>query len=391
MSTIALFSTYAPSEGFGGPARIYHTRAMLESEGHTVIHVVIQANHAPGDARRSDIVRLVERPHGAPVDHIYADLALAGRAAADRRLLDALVAQLGTRGVDVILLEQPFLVDVVDHVSTALGAPVVYSCQNVEHRLLRELERFQPDWKRSKLCSAQVRDLEVKAVELAVAVTTIAETDRRMMLDEYGKDSTVVPNGSTLADGSVRRSGERIDFAFAGSSYWPNVEGFARIATPSLAFLPPTTRIHVAGSASHEILRNKAIDRRHSINASRLTLHGFVDADTLARLMGSATAVIVPVFIGEGSNLKSADALASGAPVIMTERATRGYEDVLAVDSEGVSVVESAEQFRAAMAASVAGIDRPAPVGLARRGRLGWAERLAPLNDVIAAAAGHTK
>jgi hypothetical protein len=295
-----MFSTYAPSEGFGGPARIFHARNVLESDGHTVIHVVIQANHAPGDARRSDIVRLVERPHGAPVDHIYADLALARRAAADVRLHESLITKLGSQGVELIVLEQPFLVDVVERVSSRLGVPVVYSCHNIEYRLLRELERFQPDWKRSKLCSSHVRELEAKAVELSVSVTTLAEADRQLLSDEFGRDSTVVPNGSTLADGPVRRWGEQGDFAFVGSAYWPNVDGFARIATPSLAFLPPTTRIHVAGSASHEILRNKAIDRRHSVNASRLTLHGFVDSDTLARLLGSANAVIVPVFIGEG-------------------------------------------------------------------------------------------
>jgi len=383
MSTIAMFSTYQPSRGFGGPSRIFHAREVLEAAGHRVVHVVIQANPASGDSRRDDIVRIVERPFGARVDHIYNDVDLGRRAAADERLSARLANELAQRGVDLVMLEQPFLVETAERVATRLGAPIVYSCHNVEYRLFRELERYVPDWRRSKQRSAEVRDLEVRATEIAEVVTTIADTDRQLVLDEFGVDSVVVPNGSTLADGDVPAAARRVDFAFVGSAYWPNTEGFAQIATPSLAFLPPTTRIHVAGSVGRELLRNPVIDRHHSVNVSRLELHGFVDADELRRLLASANAVIVPVFVGEGSNLKSADALASGSPVIMTEKATRGYEHVLAADDEGVTVVADAAHFREAMRRSLGAPPPDGPIGHERRDRLTWRRRLAPLVDAI--------
>ena len=48
MSTIAIVATFAPSESFGGPARIFHMRRVLEAAGATsvvayVTHGVLSA------------------------------------------------------------------------------------------------------------------------------------------------------------------------------------------------------------------------------------------------------------------------------------------------------------------------------------------------------------
>jgi glycosyltransferase involved in cell wall biosynthesis len=387
MTRIAMFTTYAPSEGFGGPARAYHQRRVLESAGHDVTHVVIQATPDRGSLRGGDIAELVERPYRAAIDHIYNDVDLARRAAADPRLVDRLTVRLRSVGVGAIILEQPFLVEVVEQIAGDLAVPVLYSCQNIEYRLRKDLERFQPDPTRSADRSEQVRDLERRAVDLSTEITTICPTDRDQLLAEFGRPSTLVPNGSLIADLPLPvrslegRSGAR--FAFAGSAYWPNVEGFAEIATPSLAFLPPTCRIDVAGTVGTEILRNASILRHQSANASRMTVHGFVSMPRLVGLMVNADAVIVPVFVGEGSNLKSADALAAGAPVIMTTRAVRGYEDVVAADGDDVTVVDSTAAFREAMTEAVRQRDSAEPVGLRRRELLSWTNRLQPLVDVV--------
>lgn len=384
---IAIFSTYAPSEGFGGPARIYHERRVLEAAGHLVSHVVLTADHAHVATRAHDFHRFVERPFRTPLDHIYHDVDLGARAAADDRLVASLRRHLQQHDIDVIVLEQPFLVDVVAAATHTLDIPVVYSCQNVEYRLRRDLERFQFDRNRPTDRSDAVRRLEERAVALARVVTTICETDRSTMLDEFGCDSVLVRNGSSVADHPLVESPGRphddpIDFAFAGSSYWPNVEGFGRIATPSLAFLPPGTKIHVAGSVSDQLLSYRPIARHHSANAARMVLRGFLPVADLVDMMYCARAVIVPVFTGEGSNLKSADALACGAPVIMTRRATHGYESIIADDSSGVTVVDDASAFRAAMASAVSSA-HAGPVGLRRRAQLGWTDRLAPLVRLV--------
>lgn len=391
MTTIAIFSTYAPSESFGGPARIFHERRVLEAAGHDVIHVVLQAQYDSGSIRAQDFVRVIERPYRSPIDHIYHDVDMGHRAAADKSLVRAVIDHLAARGTAVILLEQPFLVEVVTDVASALRVPVIYSSQNVEHRLRADLERFQFDWKRPLDRAEEVRQLEAAAVALASHVTTICPSDRRAHRDEFGCESTLVPNGSSIGDlitrqsvgGTVRPAAQRFDFVFAGSAYWPNVDGFVQIATPSLAFLPPMSRIGVAGSVCSGLLEASGLSRHLALNRSRLELLGFLPARDLADLMAAAGCVIVPIFIGEGSNLKSADALACGAPVIMSERATHGYEDVLQADSRGVTVVHSAREFRSAMRRSLEQPLERDGAGTDRAGLLRWATRLQPLVEVV--------
>jgi glycosyltransferase involved in cell wall biosynthesis len=384
MTSIAIFSTYPPSEGFGGPARTYHQRVEIERAGHDVTHVVVEANPSKTEHRPQDVFLLSERPFRGQMDHIYADVDLGRRAAADRRIVERVRRHLAEREVTLVILEQPFLVDLLEAAAPS-GTTVLYSCQNVEYRLRRDLERFQFILDRPKNRADEVREIEAHAAERAAAVTTICETDRKKMLEDFGVESVLVPNGSTVAElaSTTRRADSGVDFVFAGSSYWPNVGGFAQMATPSLAFLPPTVKIDVIGTAGDDILQTPSIARYHSINASRITRRGFLPMHELVDTMRSARAVIVPVFVGEGSNLKSADALACGAPVIMTERATHGYEDVLELDASGVHVVDSAAEFRTVMKQLVE-LPRVADeVGGRRRQLLSWQSRLQPLIGVI--------
>ena len=381
-----MFTTYAPSEGFGGPARAFHQRQTLEEAGHTVTHVVVQASPDKGDTRRSDLVELCERPHRAPIDHTYNDVDLARRAASDPDLVKRIVTHLMRHKVDLIILEQPFLIEVVRRSVDLLGIPVIYSCENIEYRLRRDLERFQTNAHRPSQRSEEVRALEAAAVKLSAHITTICPSDQKQMRAEFGCDSTLVPNGTVVSDMTLA-TGASPDkepyFSFTGSNYWPNVEGFAQIATPSLAFIPPTVKIHIAGTVGNELLRTRSIIRHQPVNASRMVVRGFLSMSEMVAMMRESRSVLVPVFIGEGSNLKSADALASGSPVIMTERATHGYEDVIERDNEGVTVAKSAEEFRSAMAAAIAATSPIAEVGRDRRAELSWRRRLAPLLDVV--------
>jgi hypothetical protein len=388
MSAVAIISTYSPSAGFGGPARIQAMRRTIEAAGLPVTHVVIQSRPDRGAVSSADFVRLVERPHGDPVDHIYDDLHLANRASGDAALIRSVAEHLRRRGVSVIVLEQPFLVEMVERVVELINVPVLYSSANIEYRLKLELERFDPKWQRSRRRSEEVRSLEQKAVDLASHVTAICVTDQDALRTEFGCDSTLVPNGTTVADYpyvAARRShsDQPVDFVTVGSAYWPNVEGFAMVATPSLAFLPPTTRVHVVGSMSTQLFQEPTMRQHESVNAARLVLRGFVEVDELVATLHEARAVLVPIFSGQGSNLKAADALASERPVIMTERAVHGYEDVLADDPDGVTVVDTPREFREAMDAALGGPPESKTVGAARRRALTWEKRLAPLVEVI--------
>lgn len=381
MKTVAVFSTYAPSDGFGGPARLVNMQRVLEAGGLRVVHVVVQSIPDRTRPRPHDLFVLAERPFRAPIDHIYDDVDLGVRAASDPLIVSRVSEHLKTQGVQAIVLEQPFLVDLVERVLQTLTLPVIYSSQNIEFRLRRDLEPFQPSRTRRQRWS-EVREVEARAAAMATSITAICPTDQHALRDEFGCESVLVPNGSSITDFRDTR-GERSDFVFAGSAYWPNTDGLARIATPSLAFLPPGRTIHLIGSVGKQALETDAIRRRSPVNRPRLIVHGFLPVADMAARLRATSCVIVPVFLGEGSNLKSADALASGAPVIMTRRATAGYEDVLELDSSGVTVVDTAREFREAMLTSIEATPPFDGVGARRADSLTWTARLQPLLAVV--------
>ena len=68
-----------------------------------------------------------------------------------------------------------------------------------------------------------------------------------------------------------------------------------------------------------------------------------VDNDILAALYAGARAVILPKTLEGGSNLKTAEALASGRPVVATRLAFTGFEAF--IDLPGVVIEDSPDRF----------------------------------------------
>ena len=97
---------------------------------------------------------------------------------------------------------------------------------------------------------------------------------------------------------------------------------------PSLAHIPPDACIVVVGSVGAILHRYAPPDARvySLVNASVVQCVGQVPDATLSALIWGARAMIVPIVSGGGSNLKTAEAIASFRPVIATSFACRGYE-----------------------------------------------------------------
>jgi glycosyltransferase involved in cell wall biosynthesis len=385
---VALFSTYRPSQSFGGPARILREREALEDGGVNVAHIVVQSSHASGETRPLDLNLVIPPRRDDFIDPLYSDLDLGRSAASTSSICRKVIAHLYRHRAQIVIVEQPFLIELGQIVADALGIGVIYSSQNIEHSLRHDLERFEPSAKRLEGRSEEVRALEALATSSSQAITTICKTDQVRLANEFGRNSTVVPNGSSLADlprdrSTMKRRPVPRYFAFAGSAYWPNTEGFVEIAYPSLAFLPPSVTIEVSGTVSDRILSHHRLRQSHSVNAARLNPRGFLPLEDLSSLLFHSSAVLVPIFTGEGSNLKSADALASGSHSIMTRRSTHGYEDVIAADSHGVHVVDSPEEFRSAMQRLIDEGSSADLLGEERRSMLRWNTRLEPLVNLV--------
>jgi len=294
---------------------------------------------------------------------------------------------------DVIQLEQPWLWPVVERLRAShpgLRFRVVYSSQNVEAPLKRHMVEGAKDALADEVIG-RIDELERRVAresDLSIAVT---ESDAATLRAFGARRVVVAPNGivhrtvdpKVLRDWSWSRRDKRFAL-FVGSAYPPNVKGFWDMLAPSLAFLAPDEYILVVGGIG-AILGESPIYREWpGINASRLDLAGIQTETALAALLALASCVILPITVGGGSNIKTAEAIYSGKPVIGTTTSFRGYE--FALDLPHVYRTDDPLEFRSRVKQAIEGTLPPTRSDAPElRRRVLWTETLKDVPDEVRA------
>ena len=111
--------------------------------------------------------------------------------------------------------------------------------------------------------------------------------------------------------------------------------------------MPPEKRIAVAGGVAEHIFASPTYQRFVHANSMRVQFFPNIGDERLAVLKQGAHCFLLPILEGGGSNLKTAEALVSGAWVVATPKAMRGFEDFL--DEPGLLLAESPAEFRTAL------------------------------------------
>jgi glycosyltransferase involved in cell wall biosynthesis len=199
----------------------------------------------------------------------------------------------------------------------------------------------------------------------------------------------VAPNGivERALDPARAREWERrlrgMRFAlFVGSAYPPNARGFWEMFAPSLAFLAPDERVVVVGGIGAIVMDVPAARVWERINASRLECVGMQDEADLAALLSLACCVVLPITIGGGSNIKTAEAIFSGEPVVGTTTSLRGYEALASLP--GLHWTDEPGEFRRHVRGAL-DRGRAAPDRSEARRRVLWDETLGRLPADLAA------
>lgn len=345
-------------------------------------------------------------------------------AAAHPSLLERLEHHAGR--IHVLHLEQPWLLPVVQALAQrgALGPfTLVYGSQNIEHRMLQPLWQqhaaaHEPTW------TMALAAREHACVEQAALVAAVTESDRHE-LQAWARPGTTVhvaPNGiqpwraAPHAVAALRAHVQRLwpvwsgppaspstlptaeqgapipPFAlYVASDHPPNVNGFADCFGPSLAGLPPGLRVVVAGRAGPAIQASAWFAQQAGINRSRLHITGPLSEAELSAWRELASAYLLCVTGGGGSNLKTAEALYSGRPVVATEVALRGFESWL--PWPGLVIAQPGPSFVAAVVQALQAPQPPQPQQATqppdpRREQLTWAHALRPWAQAVRALAG---
>ena len=330
-----------------------------------------------GDRERSDIALPAESPHWNPRLPRFVDLQAGDCLVGSAEAFAAFDAVLGRLRPHVIQLEQPWLYPAVKRwlderaFDERTRPRLVYSSQNIEWKLKRDEAdtgaATAPDFAREvRRVEALEREV-VRAADLVIACTDEELSELRAMTDDAAGTRTWVtahnaiapynPDPARVAAMRHRLGLERYPL-FVGSAHPPNVDGFWRMLAPSLSFLRPDEKIVVAGSVGHLLRQHPTYAAWSGINEPRLAIVGEVEREDLVALLGGAAAILLPITTGGGSNLKTAEAIYSGRPVLATPHALRGYGD--AAHWPTIRVEDGADGFRRTLRALLDAAQRAA-------------------------------
>ena len=287
---------------------------------------------------------------------------------------------------DAILLEHPWTWPLVARLpDIAAGRiPVIYSSQNVEATLKARIARDKGLRIPADALDA-VLALEQDLVRSAAAVAVCTEADGEVFAGWGARRIVVVPNGGVRRRREHLRGvlplpldpGQRYALV-VGSQHPPNVSGFLELAVPALARLRPHHRVVVAGRMGPAVLDEMERAGLARLAPARLVVLGEVDQVTLDAAIANAHVLLLPILYGGGSNVKTAEALLSGSPVVASATAMRGFDgfqDVPGLTIAGDDAASFSACILAALSVDAAAIaaDHPA------LGSLLWDSTVLPL------------
>ena len=141
---------------------------------------------------------------------------------------------------------------------------------------------------------------------------------------------------------------------YIASAHPPNFTSLTQVIGNSLGFIPPNSRLVVAGSVTEHVYRTFTGAQWNSLNQSRLQLLFTLSDHNLAAVKILAHVFILPIAVGGGSNIKTAEAIYSGTYVVGTQSAFRGFEKFL--DLPEIFTANSPSDFQKAIREM---LDRP--------------------------------
>lgn len=210
------------------------------------------------------------------------------------------------------------------------GRKFIYSSQNFELGLKRQLLAHHP--RRDQLL-ADLTLIEKFSVGCSELVVAVSDDDAAAFAAEHDLVApvVVVSNGSeepSLPDQPVPML-PGFNACFLGSGHMPNHMA-ARFVVDELAPLLPDVTFHIAGSVSNGF----------DAAPANVRLLGRLNDEDKTRLLLECQMALNPMAEGSGSNVKIADYLTHGLPVLSTPFGARGYEGLDGQDLQTVPLDE---------------------------------------------------
>ena len=220
-----------------------------------------------------------------------------------------------------IVCEHPYLTPL----PISYGHKFVYSSQNVEYKLKSESLRYHPS---GDMLIQATKKLEFDALKNCSLLITCTDEDAESFskLLDYQPANICIPNGAEdpaipigLANKIKLKQFEdyQNNVCFIGSGHGPNISA-GNFIIDKLAKDNPEIKFHFIGSICNVL----------TSTLKNCQFWGIVDDFIKSSIFYSCDLALNPVFEGGGSNIKTADYLIHGLPVLVTPFGERGYNNV---------------------------------------------------------------
>lgn len=340
---ILLLSTYPIVQAqTGGPLRVKALYESYRKHFSSVKHVgVFSKYHQPDNYAPTDIPvkgALAEATRLAPNT---SDYLIGVGIEKDQTLHDEVVKMLLDYRPDVIEIEQVFPYIGLRTILKELPfrPKLVHSSHNVEYLMKREiLENLDHDQTEIESIVASIKEAEEAICAAADLVTAVTKDDGQAAIAMGATNYILARNGVNLLTTSDQDKqywrkyleAHSIDtFAvFIGSAHPPNMKGFLTMVGTGMGFLPKGHAIILAGSVGDNVMGGLKADSAADVTCHRrLFSVGRQSTTRLHSLIELASAILLPITEGGGSNLKTAEALVSLKPIVATSKALRSFEE----------------------------------------------------------------
>ena len=357
---VLLLSTYPFTRPLhGGQIRLSNIARMYSDIGCNVISVAFfdPNSVSSGETGEFDIPVNLEGKYSmfdgecVPLINDYLTDAFAASDTGGFSKIQKVLADFGEPAI--VHVEQPWLWSLAKRIrqdACKTDPILIYGSQNVEADLKFDILK-QYEVQSAEQVREAIHKLEKSACEeadLSIAVTRSEMTT----LAKYGAKKVILaPNGY---DAKIPRKEHKEKWAnqlpnapylvYAASAHPPNFSHFTELVGESLGCFSPESKLVIVGSVCNHIYNALVATRWHSLNLSRIVLAGTVSDDDLTAIKSMSHGFLLPIPHGGGSNLKTAEAIASGKYIIGTPHAFRGFEEYL--DLPNITVANTPKQFQ---------------------------------------------
>lgn len=254
---------------------------------------------------------------------------------------------------NAIQFEEPFLWPVIRRLRAdglLRDVPIIHSSHNFETTAWRDLQIAG-----AKVSAATLREIAEVEQDIALhceSIVTVSEHDALEFRALGAANVNVALNGTSFVPTSSKVSlidaflAQAPYALFVSSRHPPNAHGLVELAASSSNCLLKSGEVLIAGTVGTSVRNARRFKHAQKI-LSRSRYLGWIADDLRDGLYERSRVVLLPKTLGGGSNLKTAEALASGRPIVATSLAMRGFESFSGLP--GITIADEANGFWSAV------------------------------------------